>query len=135
MGRYSRKSLSQHYCSVVKTTACRYVRGGIEVDAREGSAYFFLHFILAQQYLSEPDGGPQFFLAREAEFTCDQTIGDSADGLLKFSDGTEAPIRFRLVDGNWKIDAVLTPDTSLLLAPQKSPDADSEEAKSPSLSQ
>lgn len=86
-----------------------------------GSAYYFLQVALAQR-IQLDKGGPSFILARDAELVCDAPNGDSAEGFLKFPDGSEAPIRFRFVDNEWKIDAILTPETSLILAePSETP--------------
>ena len=82
--------------------------------SENGSAYVFINAVVLVRILDRTDA-KHFILSRDFRFTCQPPGGDTAEGMLTFADNSEAPVRFRLVNNNWKIDAILTPETSILM--------------------
>ena len=79
-----------------------------------GSALVFLQVVMMARAVQHQPGA-KFVFSPDVRFFGQPADGGTAEGVLKFADDSEAPVRFLRVNNNWKIDAILTPETSVSL--------------------
>ncbi|APZ95191.1 serine/threonine-protein kinase [Fuerstiella marisgermanici] len=88
--------------------------------------YLLLTVMLMNQALGKP--GLPIFETDNFESTVDEQDGISAKGTIQLADKSPIPLVFRRVDNNWKIDGILTPETSvLMLDPEPESTGDAEQ--------
>ena len=84
------------------------------------STYLFIHLVLADRIVNVSPIEQKLF-SSDVRFTTEET-GNEEDvavtGTLTRADHTGVPIRLCKINHNWKIDGILTPETSMLIEDQ-----------------
>ncbi len=99
------------------------IRPQVQSFQKGTTEYLLLHTMLLNRALGKP--ALLIFEGDNVEVNIDQQEGNSARGELRIGVASTIPISFRLVENNWKIDGILTPETSaLMLDPEPTPTSD-----------
>ncbi|MEZ6131447.1 MAG: serine/threonine-protein kinase [Planctomycetaceae bacterium] len=81
------------------------------------SSYLFVTLYLSYDILNDLTL-EQAFLSGNPELNDEQVDGEIATATVVLPENSEVPIRFRKINNNWKIDGILTPETSMLIEDQ-----------------